>query len=66
MYSLVFTQSDSSKVITVAVSEFGTKYGIDYGMMMTAGVVATVIPMLFLLFFQRYIISGLTNGAVKE
>lgn len=66
MYALVFTQSDSSKVITVAVSEFGTKFGIDYGMMMTAGVVATVIPMLFLLFFQRYIISGLTNGAVKE
>lgn len=66
MYALVFTQSDSSKVITVAVSEFGTKFGIDYGMMMTAGVVATVIPMLFLLFFQQYIISGLTNGAVKE
>ena len=66
MYALVFTQSDSTKVITVAVSEFGTKYGIDYGMMMTSGVVATVIPMLLLLFFQKYIVAGLTNGAVKE
>ena len=50
----------------MAGAEFGTKVGIDYGMMMTAGGVATVIPMLCLLFFQRYIISGLTNGAVKE
>lgn len=66
MYALVFTQSDQSKVITVAVSEFGTKYGVDYGMMMTAGVIATIFPMLFMLFFQRYIISGLTNGGVKE
>ncbi len=66
MYALVFAQSDRAKMITVAVSEFGTKYGIDYGMMMTAGVVATIIPMLLVLFFQKYIVSGLTSGAVKE
>lgn len=66
MYALVFTQSDSAKMITVAVSEFGTRYGIDYGMTMTAGVMATIVPMLLVLFFQKYIVSGLTSGAVKE
>lgn len=66
MFALVFAQSDKAKMITVAVSEFGTKYGIDYGMTMTAGVVATIIPMLLVLIFQKYIVSGLTSGAVKE
>lgn len=65
MYALVFTQSSAAKTIPVAVSEFGTRFGIDYGMMMTAGVVATIIPMMLALFFQKYIVSGLTAGAVK-
>lgn len=66
MFALVFAQSDRAKMITVAVSEFGTKYGIDYGMMMTSGVVATIVPMMLVMFFQKYIVSGLTQGAVKE
>ena len=66
MYALVFMQSDANKTITVAVSEFGTKYSIDYGLMMAGGIVATAIPALLVLFFQRYIVSGLTSGALKE
>lgn len=66
MFALVFTQSNKYKMITVAVSEFGTKFGIDYGMTMAAGVMATIVPMLFVLFFQKYIVSGLTSGSVKE
>lgn len=66
MFALVFAQSNAAKMITVAASEFGTKYGIDYGLSMTAGVMATIIPMLLVLFFQKYIVSGLTSGAVKE
>jgi len=65
LYSLIFTSSEASKTLTVAVSEFGTKYGIDYGMMMTAGLLATVIPVVLALIFQRYIVSGLTQGSVK-
>ena len=65
LYALIFTTSKTSKTLTVAVSEFGTKYGIDYGMMMTAGLLATVVPMVLALIFQRYIVGGLTAGAVK-
>ena len=49
LYALIFTTSKTSKTLTVAVSEFGTKYGIDYGMMMTAGLLATVVPMVLAL-----------------
>ena len=65
LYALIFTTSETSKTLSVAVSEFGTKYGIDYGMMMTAGLLATVVPLILALIFQRYIVGGLTAGAVK-
>ena len=65
LYALIFTTSETSKTLPVAVSEFGTKYGIDYGMMMTAGLLATVVPLILALIFQRYIVGGLTAGAVK-
>jgi multiple sugar transport system permease protein len=65
MYALVFTNSLNSKTMPVAISEFSTQFGIDYGMMMTGGVLATVIPLILALIFQKYIVSGLTAGAVK-
>ena len=41
-------------------------YGIDYGMISTAGCIATVFPMLLALIFQKYIVTGLTAGGVKD
>lgn len=66
LYALIFTNSSKSKTIPIAISEFTTQFGIDYGMMMTGGVVATLIPLVLSLIFQRYIVMGLTSGAVKE
>jgi multiple sugar transport system permease protein len=66
MYALIFTNSMGSKTIPVAISEFSTQFGVDYGMMMTGGVFTMIIPMILALIFQRYIVSGLTSGAVKE
>ena len=37
----------------------------DFGMMATGGVIAAIPPILIALVFQRYLISGLSSGAVK-
>ncbi|MBM6947065.1 carbohydrate ABC transporter permease [Mordavella massiliensis] len=66
MYSLIFMNSQSNKTITVALSEFTSKFGIDYGMMMAAGCIATVIPVFISIAFQKNITQGLTMGAIKE
>lgn len=66
MYSLIFMNSQSNKTITVALSEFTSKFGIDYGMMMAASCIATAIPVLISIVFQKNITQGLTMGAVKE
>lgn len=66
MYALIFMTSLSSKTMPVAISEFSTRFGIDYGMVSTAGCIATVLPMVLAVIFQRYIVAGLTSGGVKD
>jgi multiple sugar transport system permease protein len=64
--SLIFTSSTNAKTITVAIAEFNGKFTIDYGMISTAGVLASLLPVLITLIFQRYIVMGMTAGGVKE
>lgn len=65
LFALVLTFTPSSKTMPVVISEFATRFGLDYGMMMTGGVLASIPPLLLALFFQRYLMSGLSAGAVK-
>lgn len=66
LYSLILMNSQQNKTIPVAISEFNGQFGIDYGMMMTGGFIATVIPLILAMVFQRWIAMGMTAGAVKE
>ena len=66
LYALIFTNSASAKTMTVALSEFSTQYTTDYGMVMTGGCIATIIPLTLALIFQKHIVMGLTNGGVKN
>ena len=64
--ALVFTSNIASKTITVAISEFNGKFTVDYGMISAAGILASLLPTLVTLIFQRYIVMGMTAGGVKE
>jgi len=65
LFALIFTSSPAAKTIPVAIAEFTGRHAIDYGMMATGGVIAAIPPVLIALLFQRYLVSGLTSGAVK-
>lgn len=65
LYSLIFTSTTQSKTIPVAIAEFTGKYSSDFGLIAAGGVLATVPPLVLALLFQRYIVGGLTSGAVK-
>jgi multiple sugar transport system permease protein len=65
LYALIFTSSSNSKTITVAITEFTGRHAVDFGMMATGGVLASLPPLIIAFLFQRYIIGGLTAGAVK-
>ena len=66
LYALIFTNSASAKTMTVALSEFSTQYTTDYGMVMTGGCIAAIVPLTLAMIFQRHIVMGLTAGGVKN
>jgi multiple sugar transport system permease protein len=65
MIPLIFTMSDKTRTVTVAIAMFVGRHYTDYALMSAAGVLASLPPMLLAIFFQRYLLAGLTSGAVK-
>ncbi len=64
-YALIFTSTLAAKTVPVAIAEFIGRYVVNITGMMAGGILAAVPPVLLGLAFQRYIVSGLTAGAVK-
>jgi len=64
-YALIFTNTLAAKTVPVAIAEFVGRYAVNITGMMAGGILAAVPPVLLALIFQRYIVSGLTAGAVK-
>jgi multiple sugar transport system permease protein len=64
-YALIFTSTLAAKTVPVAISEFIGRFSSNATGMMAGGVLAAIPPVLLALIFQRYIVSGLTSGAVK-
>ena len=65
MLALIFTSTYASKTLPIAVSEFVGRFSIDWGLMNAGGLVATLPPLIVALLMQKYLIEGLTAGAVK-
>jgi multiple sugar transport system permease protein len=65
LFGLIMTSTYASKTIPVSISEFTTRHLIDYGLMTTGGVLASLPPVVLSLALQKYIIKGLTEGSVK-
>ncbi|MFW6380972.1 MAG: carbohydrate ABC transporter permease [Bacillota bacterium] len=63
-FALILTGLNS-KTVPVAVTEFSTQGGIDYGMMTAAGVIGMVVPIFVAFIFRDYITQGLTAGWSK-
>jgi multiple sugar transport system permease protein len=61
----LFTSTPAAKTVPVAIAEFTGRHAIDFSAQATGGVIAAIPPVLLALVFQRYIVQGLTTGAVK-
>jgi multiple sugar transport system permease protein len=63
---LILTDTSHAKTLSVVAGQFITDYGIDWGRM-SAFSMLTFLPVIAIaVYAQRYLISGLTMGAVKE
>jgi multiple sugar transport system permease protein len=63
--ALTLTTSDSMRLAPVGLYYYVGEYGIEWGAL-TAAAIITIGPVIvFFSFLQRYLVSGLTGGAVK-
>ncbi|MBP2551826.1 multiple sugar transport system permease protein [Neorhizobium galegae] len=65
LFSLMLISGNASATFPVGLLSFVSKFSVDFGQMMAAGVMALVPACLFFLLIQRYLVQGLTAGAVK-
>jgi multiple sugar transport system permease protein len=65
LYALIFTSTSEAKTIPVAIAEFTGRNAVDFGLIAAGGILAALPPVVLTMAFQRYLISGLSTGAVK-
>lgn len=62
---LIFSRTSNSQPLTVVLTLFVGQYEVAWEDMAAAAVLTMLPPFLMALFFQRYLVRGLTMGAVK-
>lgn len=65
LYALVFIQSDSLWTVQVGLKSFQLADTMLWGLTMAGAVTTTVPPVLLYMLLQRFVVGGLTLGAVK-
>lgn len=61
----ILIQSDALKTINLGLQKFVQEFQVDWSLLSAGAVIATVPTILFLMFAQKYLVQGLTSGAVK-
>ena len=65
LFALMLISKTDKTTFPVGLLTFVSKFSVDFGQMMAAGVLALVPAFLFFIFIQKYLVQGLTAGAVK-
>jgi multiple sugar transport system permease protein len=66
LFALAFTSNIDRQTIPVGIANFTNLYYVPWGDIAAASAVVTIPLILLVLFFQRHIIEGLTQGGIKE
>jgi len=65
LFALILTQTEAATTLPVGIASRVTQYEIQWGAMSAAGVVAMVPVLVFAAVVQKYLVRGLSLGAVK-
>jgi multiple sugar transport system permease protein len=65
LLALMFTQTPKSQTLPIIIASFTSDFTISFSFINAAGTLAIIPPVLIAVLFQRYLVSGLTAGAVK-
>lgn len=65
MFAYVLTDSNSKYTISVGIAHLFGEYSVAWSEIMAAGMVAAIPPIVLYMFTSRFLVSGLTAGALK-
>ncbi|GAI28014.1 unnamed protein product, partial [marine sediment metagenome] len=65
LFALTFTRSDSARTIPVGIYMFHGLHEIPWGDIAAACTIVTIPIVVLVIIFQKYVIPGLTAGALK-
>lgn len=65
MYANLMLRDKDLMTLTLYVTQFSGQGKVDWPMLSAASSIATIPALLFMLFAQKYLIQGMTDGAVK-
>lgn len=65
MIANIMIQSDNMKTLPMGLANFIMQFGAEWGSLMAASTITMIPVAFFLVFAQKYIVQGLTAGAVK-
>lgn len=65
-YSMTFNVKAEMRPLTANIYKFQSKYGTRWNAIMAYGAILVIPVILTFVFLQKYIVGGLTAGAVKE
>lgn len=63
--ALIMLQKDAVRTLTVKQFYFFTQYSSDYNMAFAASLMGMIPVLIFFMAMQKYLINGITDGAVK-
>jgi multiple sugar transport system permease protein len=65
MFAVVLTSGPDVAPLTIAISQFFTQFGREWDAIMALNVVSTLPLLIIFIFLQRWVVQGMTAGAVK-
>lgn len=65
IFALTFIHTDSRRTVAAGLQLIRGELGTDFGFLMAGSVVAMMPILAFFIFLQKYMIAGITAGAVK-
>jgi raffinose/stachyose/melibiose transport system permease protein len=65
LLALVYIQNDDLKTIPTGLLTFSTRYSTNYHLLFAALTIVTIPMIIVYIIFNRKVIDGLTEGAVK-
>lgn len=65
LFSRTFVSSNAARTINVGITFFIGQYGVQWNEILAASVISTLPLIIAFLFLERYLVVGLTAGAIK-